>query len=51
MAHGVHVTRSYKRTKDVVTRCVYESPKCDKMRLAAGLAQIRWGSLSAPQTP
>ena len=38
----LHVTRSRKRTKDVVTRRILVRP----MRLAA-----RWGSLSAPPDP
>ena len=37
----LHGTRSYKRTKDVVTRCVFENPKTPNAL----------GSLSAPQAP
>jgi len=34
-----------------VTGRVFESPKCDKMRSAAGLPQTHWGSFSAPPAP
>jgi len=40
----LHGTRSHKRTKDVVTRCVFENPKTPN-------ARTRLGSLSAPQAP
>jgi len=41
----LHVTRSHKRTKDVVTRRVFESPK------APNAFGGRWGSLIAPPDP
>jgi len=42
----LQVTQSHKRTKDVVTRCVFESPNA--FAVAARTRYGLWGSLSAP---
>ena len=49
--YGIRFIRSHKTTKGVVTRCVFESPKCDKCLWRPGSARSRWMSLNAPPTP
>ena len=47
----LYVTQSDERTKGVVTRRVFDSPKHDKRIWQPGSARTHWGSLGAPQAP